>query len=289
MRLSIRHSTRYLYPEPVFPNPHLIAMRPIDQQGRQLLSHRIEVSPASRQHYWKDAFGNCLLTAFFADSTDRIEIVAEMEVLTPTYNPFDFIVDPEAEPYPFSYNAADKRALAPFLSIGSPASCANVLPWVRKAFPVFPKRTIDLLSSINQRIHRQFCYQRRESAGIQTPDETIALGSGSCRDLAILMIECCRQLGCAARFVSGYLYHPHQESPSSGENLSLHAWVEVFLPGAGWMALDPTNGIFADAAFIPCAVASEPYLASPVRGTYSHCKSFVPSELQVELTATVIQ
>ena len=288
MRLSIRHLTRYFYPEPVYPNPHLIAMRPVDQPGRQLLSHAITVTPSTSQHYWRDAFGNTLLSAFFSEATDHIEIVAEMEVLAPSFNPFDFIIEPEADAYPFSYNAADKRALAAFLSIGSPAACANVLPWVRKAFPAFPKRTIDLLSGINQRIHQQFCYQRRELPGIQSPDETIAIGSGSCRDLAVLMIECCRQLGCAARFVSGYLYHPHQDSQTPAESLSLHAWVEVFLPGAGWVALDPTNGIFADAAFIPCAVASEPYLASPVRGTYSHCKSFVPSELEVHLTATAL-
>lgn len=286
MRLSIRHTTRYLYPEPVYPNPHLIAMRPLDQPGRQLLSHSISVIPASRQHYWKDAFGNTVLSAFFSDATDQIEIVAEMEVLSPPRNPFDFIVEQGADAYPFSYNAADKRALAAYLSIGSPAACANVLPWIRKNFPTMPTRTLELLSGINERIHRQFRYQRRESPGIQTPDETIALGSGSCRDLAILMIECCRQLGCAARFVSGYLYHPPMENAAPSETLSLHAWMEVYLPGAGWLALDPTNGIFADAAFIACAVASEPHLASPVRGTYSHCKSFVPSKLEVSLTAS---
>ena len=288
MRLLIQHLTTYLYPEAVFPNTHLVAMRPLDRPERHLLSHAISVTPSSHQHFWKDAFGNSLLSAFFSDSTDRIEIAANMELMAHPFNPFDFIIDPAADVYPFSYTASDKRALSAFLSIGSPAACANVLPWIRRMLPILPKRTIDLLTTLNQQIHRHFEYLRRESPGIQTPDETIALGSGSCRDLAILMIECCRQLGVAARFVSGYLTHQDQTSTPHLETISLHAWTEVYLPGAGWIAFDPTNGILADANFIPCAAASDPYLASPVRGTYSHCKSFVPSELNVTLTATYL-
>lgn len=285
MRLSICHKTTYLYPEAVAPSPHLIAMRPADRPDRILLSHSIQVTPSSHQTYSRDVFGNYILNAYFDSETDKISIVAEMEIETPPFNPFDFIIDTEADAYPFSYNATEKRSLSGFLTIGSPTACANVLPWIRKQIGKIPNRSIELVSELNRKIHQEIRYLRRESPGIQTPDETIALGSGSCRDLAVLMIEGCRQLGIAARFVSGYLYQPNTQTSAIKETLSLHAWAEIYLPGAGWIQVDPTNGIYADAAFIPCAMASDPHLANPVRGTYSHCKAFVPSELQTELTA----
>jgi transglutaminase-like putative cysteine protease len=252
-----------------------------------LLAHQISISPIDRQHYWKDVFGNTILSAQFSEPTDKITIDAAMEIEAEAFNPFDFTTDTSAATYPFSYSALDRRVLSGYLSIGSPTTCATVLPWVRSALPSLPGQTLELLTSLNQTIHKNINYQKRDQAGIQSPDETIAMQSGSCRDLAVLMIEACRQLGFAARFVSGYLVQPNAQ-PHDGEQISLHAWIEVYLPGAGWISIDPTNGIFADAAFIPCAAASEPYLTNPVQGTYSHCKSFVPSELGVTLTAQLL-
>ena len=203
-----------------------------------------------------------------------------------TENPFDFILEPYAENYPFAYNPHESKALRPYLEIGSPSDSARVLPWVHAEFPQLPEKSLEVLTELNRRIHQRFLYQRRDEEGVQSPDQTIDKGSGSCRDFARLFIEICRQLGFAARFVSGYLYDPqsgayHFQNVAEG---SMHAWVEVHLPGAGWKGFDPTNGMLANNYFIPCAVAIEPKLTSPVQGSYYHSQLWIPSTLEVTLS-----
>ena len=188
--------------------------------------------------------------------------------------------------YPFSYNPFERKALNAYLEIGSPSTASKVLPWIWKEFPQLPVDTLDLLTQLNHRIRERFQYLPREEEGVQWPDQTLTMGSGSCRDFALLFIEICRQLGFACRFVSGYFY----DSPSGEGHVhnvaqgSMHAWTEVYLPGAGWKGLDPTNGILANDNFIPCAVANEPRLTSPIQGSYYHRQFRIPSDMTVSLT-----
>ena len=154
-----------------------------------------------------------------------------------------------------------------------------------------PNSTLEVLTQINRRFRERFQYVRREEEGVQTPDQTIAHGSGSCRDFSVLFIEICRQLGFAARFVSGYLYDPpngadHIENVAQG---SMHAWTQVYIPGAGWKGFDPTNGVLENTCFIPCAVANEPKLTSPIQGSYSHTHSRISSTMEVGLEINQIE
>jgi transglutaminase-like putative cysteine protease len=285
MKISIRHVTRYTYPEQVQFTPHRILLRPRENPSLRVLSMDLNVQPAASIKWMVDSFENQIAVAYFEEQSDVIEVEANILTELLTDNPFDFIIEPYAENYPFSYNPSERKALSPYLEVGSPSGCARVLPWIWSEFPQLPGQSLDLLTQLNRRIHERFQYRRRDEEGVQTPDETISLGSGSCRDFARLFTECCRQLGFAARFVSGYLYDP----PSGDEHFqnvaegAMHACAEVFLPGAGWKGFDSTNGMLANQFFIPCAVANEPKLTSPIQGSYYHAQMRVPSTMDVSL------
>ncbi len=285
MNVRIVHQTRYHYPETVQFTPHRIYLRPREDTQVRVESFELEIHPRARLLWMTDPYENQIAVAHFQEASDEIRLHAEIEVSLRASNPFDFILEPHAEKYPFSYNPFERKALIPYLEVGSPANCARVLPWVWEEFPDLPGQSLDLLTRINHRIHERFRYQRRDEEGIQTPDETIGMGTGSCRDFARLFIEICRQLGFAARFVSGYLYAPpdgsqHIDNVAEG---AMHAWTEVHLPGAGWRGFDPTNGILANHNFIPCAVAAEPKLTSPIQGSYYHNQLRIPSTMEVSL------
>jgi transglutaminase-like putative cysteine protease len=291
MNLSIRHLTRYTYSEQVQFNPHRVLLRPRENPCIRVVDFQLQVSPAARVRWMSDPFENHIALLHFEETASEIRIEALIQTVLGEENPFDFLIEPYAESYPFSYNPHERKALQPFLEIGSPANCAKVLPWVWREFPQLPGSTLEILTRINQRMHERLTYQRRDEEGVQSPDETLAKGTGSCRDFARLFIEICRQLGFAARFVSGYLY-----DPPAGDNHffnvavgSMHAWTEVHLPGAGWKGFDPTNGMLANNLFIPCAVASEPALTSPIQGSYYHPQSLVPSTMEVSLSISPTQ
>lgn len=285
MRISIRHITRYTYPEAVQFTPHRILLRPRENPSLRVLSMNLKVEPAANIKWMVDSFENHIAVAYLEEQANEIRIEANILTELGLENPFDFIIEPYAETYPFSYNPSERKALSPYLEVGSPSSCANVLPWIWKEFPQLPSQSLELLTQLNSRIHERFTYQRRDEEGVQDPDETISLGSGSCRDFARFFTEACRQLGFAARFVSGYLYDPptgddHFRNIAEG---SMHACSEVFLPGAGWKGFDSTNGMLANQFFIPCAVANEPKLTSPIQGSYYHAQARVPSTMEVSL------
>lgn len=285
MILSIRHETRYTYPESVQLSPHRILLYPREHPQLRVLDFQLRIDPEARLHWMADAFENHIAVAWFGTLADSIRIDASIRVSLERRNPFDFIIEPCAERYPFTYDPRERRALGPSMEIGSPADCARVLPWIHEQFPRLPEKTLDVLTSLNRRIHETFTYHHREEPGIQSPDRTIELGSGSCRDFARLFIEGCRQLGFAARFASGYLHDPPAGPGHVGDVAkgSLHAWAEVYIPGVGWKGFDPANGILANAAFIPCAVAPEPELASPIQGTFTHPLPGLLSSMDVSL------
>lgn len=285
MKISIHHLTHYSYADVVQFSPHRVLLRPRESPFLRVRAFDLAIRPTARLKWMIDSFENQISTLFFDESAREIRIEAKILVELETGNPFDFIIEPTAEFYPFAYNPGERKALGPYLEVGSPGNCAQVLPWVWKEFPQLPGQSLEVLTALNSRIHERFQYQRRDEEGVQSPDVTIAKGSGSCRDFAWLFIEICRQLGFAARFVSGYLYDPptgsgHFRNIAEG---SMHACAEVFLPGAGWKGFDPTNGMLANHFFIPCAVANEPRLTSPIQGTFTHPDTRIPSSMEVSL------
>jgi len=288
MNVSITHLTRYVYTERVQFSPHRVLLRPRETPALRVKSFDLNVSPQAKIRWVVDAFENQIAVLYFLEPSEEIRVEANILTSLTTGDPFDFIIESHAENYPFSYHPHERKALMPYLEIGSPANCAQVLPWIWKEFPTMPDSSLEVLTQINHRIHERLQYISREEEGVQSPDETLNLGTGSCRDFARLFIEICRQLGFAARFVSGYLYDPpkgaqHFNNVAEG---SMHAWTEVHLPGAGWKGFDPTNGMVANNYFIPSAVANDPKLTSPIQGSYYHEQMRVPSTMEVSLKVT---
>ena len=194
----------------------------------------------------------------------ELVIDCEFVVETSEANPFDFIIEPEAIEYPFNYDYDLLQELRPLIQPIYVRDESRVREWLNRFWRAGKRiNTFDLLQQINCDIYRTLDYRRREERGVQSPAETLENNSGSCRDFAALFIEACRVLGLAARFVSGYTY----SSDVTG-GISMHAWGEVFLPGAGWIGFDPSLGILADAQFVPVAVSRHPESATPVSGTY---------------------
>ncbi len=273
MKLSIRHRTSYHYSAPVSFSDQHVFLRPRDSNVLVVDSFHLETSPASNQRWVRDSYNNIVLVTNTGLATaSELVITCEIVVHSLDGNPFDFVLEPYATRYPFNYEMRERTALAPAIETTVPES-GNVMDWFRRSAPS-PNRHADVvqfLSDLNTAVRDAITYQRRDEEGIQTPDETLHLRRGSCRDMAMLFIAVARRLGLAARFVSGYLYDAPSEEAGGGFNRavgSMHAWAEVYLPGAGWKGFDPTNGILANAHFIPAAVAIEPSSISPVQGTY---------------------
>jgi transglutaminase-like putative cysteine protease len=290
MKLSIRHLTRHRYQSAVSYSPHQLYLRPLDSHLRQVDQFTVETIPASTQRWVRDAYGNAVLACNFElQESEVLEFRTRIEVTIHEDNPFDFILDSYATGYPFAYREPDIKALLPFMgSSGRTQGALKVIDWLSGAAAT-PKAHLDVvqfLSDLNSAIRREIAYVRRDEEGIQTPDATLDLKTGSCRDMAVLFISAVRKLGFAARFVSGYLFDPpfgaggdHCFNRAVG---SMHAWAEVYLPGAGWKGFDPTNGILANGYFIPCGVSHEPASVDPIQGNYFSEVS-TDSTMEVEL------
>ena len=271
IHVALNHVTHYRYDRRVTLGPQVVRLRPAPHCRTRILSYSLRVEPAQHFINWmQDPFANHLARLVFPEMTREfkvtVDLVAEMSVL----NPFDFFLEPEAENFPFSYTAEAARDLLPYLA-------KDELTPKFKAFvdsvSLETQRTIDFLVGINQRLQREISYLIRMEPGVQTPEVTLTNGSGSCRDTGWLLVQTLRHLGLAARFVSGYLIQlkPDVKSldgPSGAEVdfTDLHAWCEVFLPGAGWIGLDPTSGLLAGEGHIPVACTPEPSTAAPVSG-----------------------
>jgi len=291
MNVEIRHLTRHRYEAPVSFSDHALFLRPSDSYRRRVMAFAVATEPASRQRWVRDVYGNAVLVCHFGlDVSPVLEFDARMEVTLDEDNPFDFILDPHAAAYPFDYGPHDRHALAPFMDKVARPGSLRVLDWFYNAVssPLQHSSTVQFLSDLNEAVRRDIAYVRRDEEGIQSPDTTLSLRTGSCRDMAVLFIAAVRQLGMAARFVSGYLYDPpvragggHTFNRAVG---SMHAWAEVYLPGAGWKGFDPTNGILANQFFLPTGVSHEPAAVNPVQGTYY---SKQPTGSTIELTLEI--
>jgi transglutaminase-like putative cysteine protease len=271
MFLRLAHLTRYHYSEPVSFAPHALYLRPRETSRQRLHDFTLEITPTARRIATNDPLDNALDWAFFApeNPATKLEIRSELMVETLDANPFDFFLKPTALTFPFSYDAAERTALTPCLTPRADSPPPKVLrAWLEQHLPSPPKETVPFLMALNGAVQRSLTYTRREEQGIQSAGETLACASGSCRDYAVLLIELCRVLGLAARFVSGYLYEPAASGAEPPMSPAMHAWAEIYLPGAGWRGLDATRGIFCDDAFVPVAHSDFAESVNPIQGTF---------------------
>jgi uncharacterized protein (DUF2126 family)/transglutaminase-like putative cysteine protease len=287
IHVALNHVTHYRYDRRVALGPQVVRLRPAPHCRTRIVSYSLKLAP--REHFvnWQqDPQSNYLARFVFPEKTDElrieVDLVAEMAVL----NPFDFFLEPYAGQFPFPYQDAEKRDLAPYL-IESPT--ASQFRKYLESIPREKKRTIDFLVELNLRLSRDIRYLIRMEPGVQSPEQTLQKASGSCRDSAWLLVQLLRHLGLAARFVSGYLIQltPDMKSldgPSGPERdfTDLHAWCEVYLPGAGWIGLDPTSGLLAGEGHIPLACTPEPIAAAPVTGAVEKAEVEFQHHMKVE-------
>ena len=264
-KYRILHRTCYSFSGLVQLGPHQMRLRPREGHDLRIESSRLAITPDATVRWHRDVEGNSVATAVFASATSQL--VIESEVIIQHYNeaPLDFLIADEATDYPFCYADEDRVILSAYLGGGMCPPGGSVGKWISGIWGSGePIQTYALMERISSRIHETFRYQAREEPGVQTPERTLALGSGSCRDFTALYIVAARHLGLAARFVSGYLY----VLPTPIDFGSTHAWAEVYLPGAGWKGFDPTVGTVAGTNHIPVATARAPESVPPVAGSF---------------------
>ncbi|MFE3259733.1 DUF2126 domain-containing protein [Nocardia sp. NPDC059091] len=280
IKVSLEHRTTYSFDHPVRVHPHVVRLRPAPHTRTAIEAYSMRVSPGNHWVNWQqDAFGNYLARLIFHEPTPELSIVVGLIADMDAINPFDFFVEEHAEHFPFGYSPQLSADLEPYLrpvdegESGSGPG-ASVRDWVRRHTPADRPRTIDFLIAVNQALRHDVAYTVRMEPGVQSPDHTLRAALGSCRDSAWLLVSILREFGLAARFVSGYLIQLAQDVPSldgpSGppaDFTDLHAWTEVYLPGAGWVGLDPTSGLFAGEGHIPLAATPHPVSSAPITGS----------------------
>ena len=286
IHIALHHKTRYRYDRRVALGPQIVRLRPVPHCRTAILAYSLKVLPATHFINWQqDPQGNYLARLVFPEPTEEfvveVDLVAEMAVL----NPFDFFLEPRAEAYPFSYDVQAARELRPFLEVESPGPRLSAF---LAEIPRETTRTMDFLVGLNQRLQKEIGYVIRMEPGIQSCEDTLALRTGSCRDSAWLLVQILRHLGLAARFVSGYLIQlvadvKPLEGPAGApaDFTDLHAWAEVYLPGAGWVGLDPTSGLLAGEGHLPLACTPDASSAAPITGGLEPCKAEFSHEMTV--------
>ena len=277
IHVSLNHQSIYHYDRPVVHDPHLIRLRPAPHCRTEILSYSLKLS--SKDHFlnWQqDPFGNYLARCVFPNPLESLKIEVDLIAKLAVHNPFDFYLEPSADQFPFKYEAWLAAELAPYLKLGQ----------YGKKFDAFARSarrskmsTVDFIVELNRKLNESIRYVIRMDPGVQTPEETLKKGSGSCRDSAWLLAQVFRSLGLASRFVSGYLIQLKPDvqsldgpSGAASDFTDLHAWCEVYLPGAGWIGLDPTSGLLAGEGHIPVACTPEPSSAAPITGSTGVCE-----------------
>jgi len=286
IHVALHHRTDYRYDRLITLGPQVVRLRPAPHSRPRILSYSLQVQPDTHFVNWQqDPFANYVARLTFPERTRLLRIDVGLVVEMAVFNPFDFFLEPSADHYPFEYEAELRRDLLPYLM---PDPASPRLQAFLDSVDRRKRRSIDFLVELNQRLHRDIRYLIRLEPGVQTPEQTLALGSGSCRDSGWLLVQCLRHLGLAARFVSGYLIQLKADvkaidGPSGTEHdfTDLHAWCEVYLPGAGWIGLDPTSGLLAGEGHIPLACTPEPGSAAPITGVLEECEVEFVHEMSV--------
>ncbi|WP_339516208.1 transglutaminase family protein [Pseudomonas sp. RL_15y_Pfl2_60] len=287
IHIALHHVTHYRYDRAVNLGPQIVRLRPAPHSRTRVLSYALNVEPGEHFINWQqDPQGNYLARLVFPEKTRELKVEVDLVAEMAVFNPFDFFLEPYAEKIPFNYTASEQRELAPYLvTLPSTPLFDKYLAGISRE----PLPSIDFLVAINQRLADDIKYLIRMEPGVQTPEQTLKNASGSCRDTAWLMVQLLRQLGLAARFASGYLVQLTADVKSldgpSGTDVDftdLHAWCEVYLPGAGWIGLDPTSGLFAGEGHIPLACSPEPSSAAPISGGVDECECEFSHEMRVE-------
>jgi transglutaminase-like putative cysteine protease len=275
--LEIVHSTRYEYSEPVMLGDHRLMFRPRDSHDLRLLHTALTIEPAARVRWIHDAFGNSIAIALFEGETRQLELVSTIRLehfgLPPDLKP----IEEYARALPFNYLAEEAPDLARYVERHYPDPQAMVATWTKGFLEGNGDRaeggpeTFATLERMCKGIQQSLKYAMRFELGTKPPAATLESGEGTCRDFALLMMEGARALGLAARFITGYLYDPALDVALGGKPSAAfaHAWMEVYLPGAGWVEFDPTNGIIGSERLIRVAVARDPEQAMPIKGTFT--------------------
>ncbi|MEL6980203.1 MAG: transglutaminase family protein [Pseudomonadota bacterium] len=280
---ALNHRTSYRYERPVALGPQIVRLRPAPHARTEVLSYSLNVTPKTHFINWQqDPFGNWMARLVFPEKTDHFEIEIDLVADMAAINPFDFFLEGEAEHVPFGYDEQTSKELAPYLEKieGGARLDALVAEMDARMRKTKEYRTVDFLVDCNRAVQSRVNYTIRMEPGVQTPEETLEKALGSCRDSGWLLVALMRRLGYAARFVSGYLIQftadqaPIDGGPSgpAEDFTDLHAWTEIYAPGAGWIGLDPTSGLFAGEGHIPLAATPSPQSAAPISGAVEAAK-----------------
>ncbi len=274
IRVALSHVTTYRYDRPVILGPHTVRLRPAPHARTPIHAYSLRVEPVDQFLNWQqDPYGNYLARLVFTKPATEVKVTVELVAELVPINPFDFFIDEAAEKYPFAYDEALTRELAPYLeTLPAGPRLRELIASCRQS----GVKMVDYLVYLNQAVQRHVGYVIRLEPGVQTPEETLDFRRGSCRDSAWLLVQLARHLGLAARFVSGYLIQlVADERPIEGPEgppadfTDLHAWAEIYVPGAGWIGLDATSGLLAAEGHIPLACTAEPQNAAPIAGGFS--------------------
>ena len=295
IRIALHHCTTYSFDRPVRLAPHVVRLRPAPHCRTRISSYALVVEPRDHFLNWQqDPQGNHLARIVFPKPTREFSLTVDLVADLVAVNAFDFFLDAEAETFPFPYDPVLAAELAPYLAptVGGDLF-AGLVDAAREANLVTPpRRTIDVLVALNRLVFERIGYRIRMEAGVQSPEETLASGTGSCRDSAWLLVALLRAMGIAARFCSGYLVQLAPDQPPldgppgpTSDFTDLHAWAEAYLPGAGWIGLDPTSGLLAAEGHLPLAATPDPASAAPVAGLTEPCMSSMNVVMRVDRVA----